>query len=535
MPSTARPSRERKSVSARRRFLLPILSGVLLGVAFLPAPLGFLGWFGFVPLLIALDGACRPDASGARARKRTLFGLGYLFGFVFFLIGMHWIALLSNVAITVPWLKYPAWVLAAAYLAVFPGLATLLAGWLSRSGRIALALTFPVAFLVLEEVRASGELGFPWFQPGYTQYAYAPILQLASLGSVSLVTAWLLAVNVLAWRALSGTARLRSGVGGLLLLLLPWGWGQRVLDAAPQAPPGTPAPRVALIQGNIAGEIKWAGTHQGQILARFIALSEEAAKRGPRPALVIWPETATGSYLRKQLDQAIQVGRFAARTGVPVFTGFADYDYDSTGTARHYNGAGVFATDGGMGEMYGKRHLVPFGERMPFQRWIPGLGKLELGQAEWTPGPRLVLFRVPQLPPFACLICFESIFPDLAREDVRSGAGWLVNITNDEWFGNSAALHQHAAMASFRAAENHVPLVRCANTGLTVMIDANGRVVERLPVFEPAVLVTMLPPVGRPTFYTRVGDWPGAIAALLVVALAVAAVRRRGVDSAGSA
>src|SRR5207249_10036416 len=137
---------------------------------------------------------------------------------------------------------------------------------------------------------------------------------------------------------------------------------------------------------------------------------------------------------------------------------------------------------------YAKRHLVPFGERMPFQRWLPALGRIDLGQAEWQAGTRPVLFPS-AAGPFSCLVCFEAIFPDLARDDVRHGARWLVNITNDEWFGNGAALYQHAAMAVFRAVENHVPLARCANTGLTLIADANGRVRAKLPVFTPAVLV----------------------------------------------
>lgn len=451
-----------------------------------------------------------------------------MFGFAFYLVGMHWIALLSDVAITVPWLKYPAWALAAAYLAVFGGLATLLAGWLARDGRLPLALVVPPAFLVVEELRASGELGFPWFQPGYTQHAFAPLLQMASLGGVSLVTVWVLGLNVLVWRAIAGAARGRAAIGAALLVLLPWCWGLRVLDAAPPVPPD--APRLALVQGNIAGAIKWSGHHQAEILDRFVSLTRRAAETKPRPVIAIWPETATGSYLRKQLDQALVVATLAAQTGVPVFSGFADYTYDSTGTPRHHNAAGLFATDGTMGEPYGKRHLVPFGERMPFQRWLPALGRLELGQAEWTPGPHSVRFEAPGVGPFACLVCFESIFPDLAREDVRAGATWLVNITNDEWFGNGAALTQHAAMAAFRAVENHVPLARCANTGLTVMFDARGRVMRKLPVFEPGVLIAPLPPrepYGRPTFYTRFGDWPGVVAAIAVVAMAIVALRRR--------
>ena len=445
---------------------------------------------------------------------------------------MHWIALLSPVAMTTPWVKWPAWVLAALYLAVYAGAAAALAGWAARRSGLSLAITFPLATLTVEEVRASGELGFPWFQPGYTQHAYVAPLQLAGLGSVSLVTLWVLLLNVLAWRTLAPAergGRWRAALGLLLALALPWAWGTRVLQAAPQ--PEGERPVVALVQGNIPGEIKWSGLHQREVLQTFIALSDSAARTTPKPDLVIWPETATGSYLRRQIDQALAVVALAARTGAPVFSGFADAGLDSTGRERHYNAAATFLPDGRLGEVYAKRHLVPFGERMPFQRLLPALGRMDFGQAEWAAGERVVL--VPSAGgPFSCLICFEAIFPDLARADVRAGARWLVNITNDEWFGNSAALYQHATMAAYRTVENGVPMARCANTGLTVVIDAYGRIVGRLPVFRAAVLQQRLPPPGRPTFYGRCGDWPGALAA---IALAVCLLRPRGSRRGGAA
>jgi len=498
---------------------------------------GFVAWGALVPLLVGLEQRARRSASAG-----SLFRLGGLFGFVFFLIGIHWIALLSEVAITVPWLKYPAWIVAAAYLALYSGLVTLIAGVLARpvgprwrgvgsggAARVPLALVFPVAFLCVEELRASGEMGFPWFQPGYTQHAYVPLLQLASLGSVSLMTLWVVLLNVLLWRSLTGRARRRSALGAFLLVLVPWLWGQHVLQVtAPSTAAADSSRVVALVQGNVAGEIKWSGKHQPEVLATFLRLSAEGAGRRPRPVMAIWPETATGSYLHKQVDQALAVAGFAARTGVPVFSGFADYSWDRDGRQRSYNSAALFATDGSLGPVYAKRHLVPFGERMPLQRLIPWLGRLDFGQAEWTPGERTVLFPS-AAGPFSCLVCFEAIFPDLARSDVRAGARWVANITNDEWFGNSAALYQHAAMSVFRAVENRVPLARCANTGLTLVADANGRVVATLPLFEPGVLVTDLPrpaAVGFPTPYTRFGDWPGLLSLLALAGFALRAAAR---------
>lgn len=511
------PEAARGTPPAAREYVLAALAGVLLGGAFLPGPFGFLAWIGFVPLLEAL-------ALRARAGGRFSFRLGYAFGLAYYLMGTHWIALLSDVATTVPWIKYPAWLAAGAYLAVYAGLSAWLALGLVRRAGLGLAVVFPFAFLLVEELRASGELGFPWFQPGYSQHAYPAVVQLASLGSVTLVTLWLYVVNVLAWRAWRATPPARPRAIGVaaLVFALPWAAGYAALARAKPAD----GPAVGLIQGNIAGEIKWAGTHQRQILDTYLRLSEQAARDPLAPRLLIWPETATGSYLIKQPEQVERVRAFTASNGVSLFSGLADYDYGPADALRYHNAAALVPPSGVIPPVYAKRHLVPFGERMPFQWLIPKLGTLDMGQAEWTPGDSTVLFDS-EAGPFSCLVCFESIFPDLAREDVRKGARWLVNVTNDEWFGNGAALFQHAAMSVFRAAENRVPLARCANTGLTMLVDSHGRVTHRVPVFREAVLVARLDRPGPPTLYGRVGDWPGLLALALVLGLALAGVVRR--------
>lgn len=506
---------------ARRDLVLAAASGLALGAAFPPLPLGALAWVAFVPLLAALE---RRVAAGAPAR--SWFALGWAGGFAFFLTGTHWIALLADVAITVPWLKYLAWVLAGAYLALYWGAAAALAGGLARRAGVAARWTFVPVMLLVELVRGSGELGFPWFQPGYTQHEL-PSLGLAAAGGVTLVTLWVLALNSVAAEA---RATRRPRAVAAFAALLAGGLLAGHALRGPEAPPPADAPRVALVQGNIPGEIKWAGTHQKEILATFLALSDSAvaaAPEGERPALVVWPETATGSYLRLQVDQSLAVARWAAGRGVPVLTGYADASRGPGGREFAWNAAGLWNPDGSLSPRYAKRHLVPFGERMPFQWLVPAIGKLDLGQAEWQPGERVVLFDGPA-GPLSCLVCFESIFPDLAREDVRAGARLLVNVTNDEWFGNSAALYQHAAMAPFRAVENGVPLVRCANTGLTTVIGPDGRVRARAPVFEKAVLVAPLPAArAGVTLWTRAGDWAGLLAILATAALAFARRRAR--------
>jgi apolipoprotein N-acyltransferase len=482
---------------------------------------GFLAWFALIPLLLALERRVE-----AGSRPRSWFALGYAGGAVFFLVGTHWIALLSDVALTIGWLKYLGWVMAGLYLALYWGLATWLAGMFARRSGVRARWTFVPAFLLVEELRGSGELGFPWFQPGYTQHAILPVLQLASLGGVTLVTTWLLLLNAAgawSWRGFRhtpgpagpGSPPRRALAVTAALLVLPLLWGAWTLRG--RKPPD--GPPVALVQADIPGEIKWSGHHTAEIMQTFLSMSDSVRAAGPQ--WVVWPETATGTYMRRDPLQSLAVAQLAARLHAPVFSGFAHWSYGADGRPIVWNAAGAWGTDGAVSPVYAKRHLVPFGERVPFQWLVPALGKWDLGQAEWRPGTGTVLFAGPGGDSASALICFESIFPGLARRDVRHGSRLLVNITNDEWFGNGAALQQHAAMAPFRAVEHHVPLLRCANTGLTEVIDSYGVVTAKLPVFTPRVLVAPLPARGAPTPFTALGDWPGVLAALSALVLAL--------------
>ena len=232
-------------------------------------------------------------------------------------------------------------------------------------------------------------MGFPWFQPGYTQHEVLPVLQLASLGSVTLVTLWLLLLNG-AWAETWRRRRASSLAVALLLLALPLGWGANELRGR-QTPSG---PLVALVQGNIPGEIKWSGNHTDEIFRTFFSLCDSVGRLS-RPRLFVWPETATGSYVRRTPEQSVAVAQLAARLGAPVYLGFAHYTWGSDGKPLPWNAAGGWNPDGSLSQFYAKRHLVPFGERMPFENLVPALAEVDLGRAEWQAGAGTVLRGMP--------------------------------------------------------------------------------------------------------------------------------------------
>ena len=229
---------------------------------------------------------------------------------------------------------------------------------------------------VIEELRGSGELGFPWFQPGYTQHAYAPLLQLASLGSVTLVTLWLLLAQragLARGRAASRGARAAAGRGAAAGAALGCG-GARTLQAAPhRAGPGAWRWSRATSRARSSGR---ASTRRRSSTRSSRSTEPRRRARGPRSS--IWPETATGSYLRRQPDQALAVARLrASRPACRCSPASRTTIYGPDGRPRTYNAAGLFLPDGTLGPRYAKRHLVPFGERMPFQWLLPALGRIE--------------------------------------------------------------------------------------------------------------------------------------------------------------
>lgn len=433
---------------------------------------------------------------------------------------------MKPVAVTVSWIMYPAWPAAAAYLALFPGLAGALLLALRVRRGVPVAAALPIVWVASEKLRGLGELSFPWLWLGYSQWNAAAVLPWAALGgvlAVSLANAasgGLVAHAVVAWRESRRRAAALAAAGAVGVVAFGFSGGPLGFAPEPARAGGT---RIAIIQGNVPGEVKWDATKNRDVLGLFLALSREAL--AARPVLLVWPETATGSYLHRDPVAHDAIRAFVDSTGVPILTGYPDFQYSAVDAMTSTNAAGVFVPGQGMVAQYDKMHLVPFGERLPFQKLFPALGKLDLGQAEFTPGESLVVLPAAGRRA-AVLICFESIFPEAGRAGRAAGADLLVNITNDEWFGDSGALYQHAAMSVFRAVETGLPLVRSANTGLSFFVDPDGTRREVTGAFTREIRIAEVPPPGRVPLFARAGDLVGAACLALTALLGAIAVRR---------
>lgn len=489
-----------------------LLSGLLAFLAFPPAGLAPLALVALVPLMrVVFD---REVRSPFRA-----FRLGWLGAAGFFVLLLHWLLLLANDEVTIPGIMLPALFVVAAYLGLYFGLAAGLAHWLGRRTRVPGELWLCVTWLLVDWLRSSGEIGFPWGGLGYAFARMPMVIQIAAWTGVWGITFWILCVNALVTLAWRYGGERRWGAAAAGLVLLPPIFGALVLQGAEDsvravAPPAERSGAAAiaedeivatLVQANTPREIKWKVGYRKTVIDDLLEKTRQAAREHD-PDLVVWPETAAPIRIPWEKELARSVQETVAEVGRWVLVGTLDAKVLGPEEYEDYNAALLFTPAAEVRQRYYKRHLVPFGEITPFKRILPILARLDFGQSEFTPGREATIFVGPKGARFRVLICFESIFPELAREGVRDGAGVLVNITNDFWFGRSAGPLQHGDMAVLRAVENRVPMLRCANSGLSFFVDPYGRVSSVTPLFTAGLPTAAVRPRGGGSPYTRHGD-----------------------------
>ena len=279
--------------------------------------------------------------------------------------------------------------------------------------------------------------------------------------------------------------------------------------------------KIAVIQGNVPQDEKWDEAREGYIFDKYSILTREAVKEGPD--LVIWPETAFPDYFNSENEYTPKMKALAGEIHTPILFGapLIETSLHASQEPRVYNSALLLDGNGRLARRHDKVHLVPFGEYVPFKKWFGFVERFaKYSIAGFTPGREYTVFSIPEgsrpegPAPATCgaLICFEDIFPRLARRYVQGGASLLVNMTNDAWFYESAAPYQHATASVFRAVENRVNVVRAANTGLSCFIDTKGRITSRVKdrsgkdIFVDGYDTEVLKIEKGATFYTKYGD-----------------------------
>ncbi|MDR3532782.1 MAG: apolipoprotein N-acyltransferase [Rhodopila sp.] len=477
-----------------RADLAAVLSGVISALA-LPPLYVLPALLIAVPALLCLIQAAPGPMTAARR--------GFWFGFGLHVIGLYWVTEAILVEAARFWWLVPFAVPAlAAVLAVFIAIPAAVT-WRARPGWRA-SLTLAGAWVLADLARQFVATGFPW-NPLGSVWAFPGrigdiMIQPASLVGVhglTLATVLLASTPLLgwAWRA-----------GGLAVLALWCGFGIVRLDQP--MPPG-PDLTVLLIQGNIAQGQKWDRTLMVSIFRRYLDLTEQAvAQAGGHPAVVIWPETASPAQL--QTDTMARSLIAEAAGDATALVGAVRFDRAN----RPRNSLFALGANGVIEGIYDKWHLVPFGEYQP--DWLPlGIQVVPGGGFARGPGPRTL--HIPGLPPVGVLICYEAIFSSQVL-DPTDRPDWMVNVTNDAWFGNSAGPRQHLAAARLRAVEEGIPLMRAANTGISAGFDAKGHELGRLEMQTTGVLPVPLPPPLPVPFYARFGLLlPGGVALLALI------------------
>jgi apolipoprotein N-acyltransferase len=533
---------------SKARYGLAALAGCLLSTAFAPAEIAGAAWV--APGLILF---CALGHGG-----RGAFRLGFVAGFVHFLSSLYWLLAIPFAWHGIPVAPGLAWLALSAYCGLFSGLwvwfcwrifpgnivapefslAAAVDRFLSTAiwKRAQWAILCAAAWTALEMARGRLLSGFPWNFLGASQYRMLPVIQIASVTGVYGVS------FLLVWFS--------AAVGGVMLALArrPSSmevWGQAALPLLAIAGvvgfgmtklAGIPAParqlKVALVQPSIPQTLIWDENQNAVRFQKVIALSDLAL--ASKPDLLIWPESAIPDFSPEN-QQAI--ARLLERHPTWLIFSGDDSRTNASGETNYYNAAFLFGRSGEYRAVYYKRRLVIFGEYIPLARWLPLLKRLTPISGEFTRGDNPVQFNLTgPAAKISVLICFEDMFPQEAREHTQPDTDFLINLTNDGWFGDGAAQWQQAAGALFRAVENGLPLVRCANNGLTCWIDAQGRLrkIEDAggSIYGPGSITVQIPlreqGRGGRTVYNRFGDWFGWSCCVLTGGFLLVGLRRRG-------
>ncbi len=508
------PHRPRR-FAARLPDRMPLAAAAALALGAL-ATLAFAPFFWWPVLAIAFSGL---GLLLARVRTpRAALALGWWFGFGHFAAALSWIAEAFRQRADVPdaW-GPPAVLLLAAFLALYPAFAAV--AWRLQPARLRRGavglLSLAALWMLGEYLRGTLFTGFPWNPIAATLSFSAHAMQiLAWIGPYAsglLVLIWALLPMLPATASDPSGRRRAAGVSAFLLLLIPAAIGGiGVLRLARLPEPGrVPDLVLRLVQPATPQREKWDPARRAAHLADLLRLSNDLGRPDGARLVVVWPEAAITDY---RLDERPGRRALIARMlpeGALLIAGAPRAEKTPDGAWRVFNSLFVLGPRGGILGRYDKRRLVPFGEFLPFGGLIRrlGLGKLTQGAIDFSPGTGRPVLAVPGLPAFRPLICYEVIFPDISYERPKPAARFLLNLTNDAWFGEGAGPHQHFALARMRAVERGVPLVRVAQTGISALIDPRGKVEARIGLGLRGSIDIRLPePLAIPTFYSRHGE-----------------------------
>lgn len=491
-----------------------------MSLSFYPEYFGFLAWFALVrPLMIITS-----------LRGRQAFKAAYFFAFFFNLFSLYWVALVTP----------PGMVTAVVIVAFYYTVILMTFHRLFRIKPLLAFVSLPFLWVGMEYFRTLSEFAFPWSDLGYTQAYYLHILQIVSVISVHGLSFLIVIVNVLIWqifrRSLSLERRFTSGLASIAIVvgLIAYGWIEM-----PRFPiEGTLD--VALLQGSVPLEVKWAKGNEEHSFRLYDSLTQSVADSSVK--LYIWPETSAPCYLSHSQPGRARVSDIVRKSEGYHLVGALGAEHVN-GEPRYYNSCYQVNPSGTIERRYDKVKLVPFSEHVPYQDYLPFLQKKFLRKyltfidrysvqwwSDFYPGDSAFLLHLPEVS-YGVLICFETTFPEYVRGMIRDGADFIVGITNDTWFGRSVGIHMHSRIFITRAVENRCWFARVANSGLTYIVDGYGRIRGQLKVYEVAAMRGKVGRLDGYSVYTRMGDvagrWSFLITLLIIGILLLSWIGKR--------
>jgi len=512
-----------------RRIAIAFAAGALSTLALAPFNVFPVMFVTFPVAVWLIDGSAAGRLGGMTAAA----GAGWWFGFGYFLAGLYWIgnAFLVD-AKTFGWLLPFAVAGLPAGLAVFTagGFALARLAWRRGPTRV---LVLAIALTVAEWLRGHVLTGFPWNAYGYALTGPLVLAQGAALVGLWGLTFAAIAIfaspAVLADERADTPRRWLPVLSAIVVLVALAGYGAMRLSRTPTA--FVEGVRLRIMQPNLQQDEKFNYAGRQQVMSRYLTLSDRAAgpdMLGVRDAThLIWPESAFPFFIARNAEALAQIAALLP-PGTVLITGGARPDEATAGTqvVRGYNSIYAIDHDGSILAVYDKVHLVPFGEYLPYQDLLESYGLMQLTKVQggFIPGERRRPLGVPRAPHALPLICYEIVFPGQAVPRDGERPGWLLNLTNDGWFGNSTGPYQHFHQARVRAIEEGLPLVRAANTGISAIVDPLGRIIKELPLGTEGVLDGPLPRAVAPTLFVRAGD---TFAGLMLAAAVALVIRRR--------
>ena len=520
----------------RNDLLLTFLGALMLALSRLPWHLGWLVFFAWLPYLHVFERGVE--------HRRQLLRMGFVTSLVYVLIMFNWIAL-----VTVPGLVGMVLLYTVVFYLLFVCINRIYRAWpfWRYVGFVSLLLAF-------EFVENFGELRFPWFNLGYSLADYNILVQLADIVGVVGLSALILIINVLLYQLLPFGQKLllarknspanvlhplrNRRVGSFVLILLifaVWlGYGYKCLRDLPLEKHDA---GIFVVQPSIPQDLKWERDQYYKSMAVFKDLTLKAAADSAK--LVIWPEGAVTNYLMRMPEIQTDLRDILDAAQVDIFTGFPDRTpapENHVNSELYYNSASLFSPDNFYQAIYYKNIVIPVAERMILLDQLPFMWKLQFGQANWEFGKELRYYESGGFK-FSPSICYEVAFPDIFHRmalpiDPASGeiqkCDYLVNITNDAWFGTSYGPWLHAVMARFRAVENRIQIYRSANTGISLVVDPKGRILAKTDLFEVKDITAPLYTTPKVPLISKIHRYPWLIVALALLLVAASLFRKIG-------